>query len=80
MQLIMSVCMYSEFIGKLSSFYRLKTLCTPAADLCNTSPKKTLYPETPPADTELCALTEKPKDGSSEGESPVIRDISNLML
>ncbi|XP_037642347.1 sodium- and chloride-dependent GABA transporter 2-like isoform X6 [Sebastes umbrosus] len=44
---------------------RLKTLCTPAADLCNT-PKKTLYPETPRSDTELRALTEKPKDGRSE--------------
>ncbi|XP_074506898.1 sodium- and chloride-dependent GABA transporter 2-like isoform X2 [Sebastes fasciatus] len=44
---------------------RLKTLCTPAADLCNT-PKKTLYPETARSDTELSALTEKPKDGRSE--------------
>ena len=55
---------------------RLKTLCTPAADLCNT-PKKTLYPETSRSDTELRALTEKPKDGRSQGESPVIRDISD---
>ncbi|XP_041804536.1 sodium- and chloride-dependent GABA transporter 2-like [Chelmon rostratus] len=39
---------------------RLKTLCTPAADLCNGSPKKTLHPETPLSSTELCALTEKP--------------------
>ncbi|KAK5919284.1 hypothetical protein CgunFtcFv8_023187 [Champsocephalus gunnari] len=35
---------------------RLKTLCTPAFDL-HSSPKKTLYPETPPTDTELHALT-----------------------
>ncbi|XP_033993177.1 sodium- and chloride-dependent GABA transporter 2-like [Trematomus bernacchii] len=35
---------------------RLKTLCTPAYDL-HSSPKKTLYPETPPPDTELHALT-----------------------
>ncbi|KAJ4937348.1 hypothetical protein JOQ06_001912 [Pogonophryne albipinna] len=35
---------------------RLKTLCTPAFDL-HSSPKKILYPETAPPDTELHALT-----------------------
>ncbi|XP_070701920.1 sodium- and chloride-dependent GABA transporter 2-like [Pempheris klunzingeri] len=46
---------------------RLKTLCTPAADLCSVSPKTTLRPETPLSNMELCVLTEKPNHVSSEG-------------
>ncbi|XP_073347738.1 sodium- and chloride-dependent GABA transporter 2-like [Pagrus major] len=41
---------------------RLKTLCTPAANLRDASPKKTLDPETPLSQAELCALTEKTKN------------------
>lgn len=51
---------------------RLKTLCTPAAELCNASEVKGLNPETTLSNTELHALTEIPENVCSEGESLVI--------
>lgn len=50
---------------------RLKTLCTPAAELRNASEVKT-HPETTLSNTELHTLTEISGSVSSEGESPVI--------
>ncbi|XP_049931093.1 sodium- and chloride-dependent GABA transporter 2-like [Epinephelus moara] len=52
--------LYSMAVTPGTLRQRLKTLCTPAADLCNAPLKKTLYPETPLSDTELHDLTEKP--------------------
>ncbi|KAM7400945.1 hypothetical protein PAMA_005237 [Pampus argenteus] len=52
---------------------RLKTLCTPAADLCNRSPKRTLHQETRLFDQELCSLNldKDPKDAISEEFSKI---------
>ncbi|XP_029309237.1 sodium- and chloride-dependent GABA transporter 2-like [Cottoperca gobio] len=58
--------LYSMAVTPGTLRQRLKTLCTPAADLCNTSPENVLHPETSPSDTELRALTEKTKNGSTE--------------
>ncbi|XP_030016436.1 sodium- and chloride-dependent GABA transporter 2-like [Sphaeramia orbicularis] len=47
--------LYSLTVTSGSLTQRLKTLCTPAADLCQRSAKRMVHPETP----ELCALDER---------------------
>ncbi|XP_030015863.1 sodium- and chloride-dependent GABA transporter 2-like [Sphaeramia orbicularis] len=49
--------LYSLTVTSGSLTQRLKTLCTPAADLSKESPMRNVCPET----SELCALDEKPK-------------------
>lgn len=48
---------------------RLKTLCTPAAELCNASQEKTLDPETTPSTMELHVLLKIPENVTTEGGS-----------
>lgn len=51
---------------------RLKTLCTPAAELHHNASEVKTHPETTLSNTELHTLTEISASVSSEGESPVI--------
>ncbi|XP_059200264.1 sodium- and chloride-dependent GABA transporter 2-like [Centropristis striata] len=50
--------LYSMAVTPGTLRQRLKTLCTPAADLCVTSPKRTLHAERPLSDTELHVLAD----------------------
>ncbi|XP_068456295.1 sodium- and chloride-dependent GABA transporter 2-like [Clinocottus analis] len=70
---------YSMAVTPGTMRQRLKTLCTPTADLRDPSPKKTLYPGSPFSDTEMRDLSKRPKDGGSEGVPPFIGDITDLM-